>query len=127
MLKRNYDGYRFAEEGSEIYNPWSLLNALSESKIGNYWNDTGMSTIIAESLKRVGADLRKTFDSYCKEDDLKGLDLQNPKPHALLYQTGYLTIKDARPFHADSRKIFKIGVNFSSETRCIESWKIEEV
>ncbi|MDE5790961.1 MAG: ATP-binding protein [Muribaculaceae bacterium] len=32
----------------------------------------------------------------------------------------------ARPFHTDSRKIFKIGVNFSSETRCIEGWRIEE-
>ncbi|MDE5789707.1 MAG: ATP-binding protein [Muribaculaceae bacterium] len=93
MLKRNYDGYRFAEEGSEIYNPWSLLNAMQESKIGNYWNDTGMPTLVAESLKRVGADLEKTFDSLCEDDDLKGLDLLNPNPRALLYQTGYLTIK----------------------------------
>ena len=93
LLKKNYDGYRFAEDGSEIYNPWSLLNAMFESKIGNYWNETGMPTIIAESLKRVGADLKNIFDSYCKDSDLKGLDLLNPNPVALLYQTGYLTIK----------------------------------
>ncbi|MDE6682401.1 MAG: ATP-binding protein, partial [Muribaculaceae bacterium] len=94
LLKRNYDGYRFAEEGSEIYNPWSLLNAMNESRIGNYWNETGMPTIIAESLKRVEADLEDTFNYLCKAEDLKGLDLLNPEPTALLYQTGYLTIKN---------------------------------
>ncbi|MDE7414439.1 MAG: ATP-binding protein, partial [Muribaculaceae bacterium] len=93
MLKRNYDGYRFAAEGSEIYNPWSLLNAMEKSEIENYWNDTGLPTIVAESLKRIDADLEETFNSYCESSDLKGLDLLNPEPTALLYQTGYLTIK----------------------------------
>ncbi len=92
-LKENYDGYRFAIDGSDIYNPWSLLNCLNKKKIGNYWNDTGMPTIVAQTLKRVHADLMSMFDSYCTEEDLKGLDLLTPQPLALLYQTGYLTIK----------------------------------
>ncbi|MDE6668083.1 MAG: ATP-binding protein [Muribaculaceae bacterium] len=93
LLKENYDGYRFAERGSDIYNPWSLLNAMDTSKIDNYWNETGVPTITIEALKRVNADLEKTFDSYCSSSDLKGLDLLDPNPRALLYQTGYLTIK----------------------------------
>ncbi|MDE7442350.1 MAG: ATP-binding protein, partial [Muribaculaceae bacterium] len=93
LLKRNYDGYRFAEEGSEIYNPWSVLNAMEKSAVKNYWNETGMPTILAEALKRVDADLKSMFNSNVQEDDLKGLDLLNPNPTALLYQTGYLTIK----------------------------------
>ena len=97
MLKRNYDGYRFAKNGSEIYNPWSLLNAMADSEIGNYWNDTGMPTLVAETLKRVHANLQEIFDSYCTDDDLKGLDLLSPQPLALLYQTGYLTIKSYHP------------------------------
>ncbi|MDE5790459.1 MAG: ATP-binding protein [Muribaculaceae bacterium] len=96
-LKRNYDGYRFASEGSDIYNPWSLLNALSKSHIGNYWNETGMPTLLAESLKKVKADLESMFNRNVREDDLKGLDLLNPDPVALLYQTGYLTIKKYKP------------------------------
>lgn len=92
-LKRNYDGYRFAKSGSEIYNPWSLLNCLSRRKIDDYWNDTGIPTLLAETLKRVHADLKTIFDVYCTENDLKGLDLLTPQPLALLYQTGYLTIK----------------------------------
>ncbi len=93
-LRKNYDGYRFAEEGSDIYNPWSLFNCLDQSKIDNYWNDTGLPTIIREALQRVDANLEEAFDLYCTSDDLKGLDLLNPDPTALMYQTGYLTIKD---------------------------------
>ncbi len=93
-LKRNYDGYRFSKNGSDIYNPWSLLNAMKDSEISNSWNDTGMPTIVAKTLKRVNANLEEVFDTYCSEDDLKGLDLLTPQPLALLYQTGYLTIKE---------------------------------
>lgn len=106
QLKRNYDGYRFAERGSEIYNPWSLLNAMTYSKITNYWNDTGLPRLVAETLKRVHADLKSIFDSYCTEDDLKGLDLLSPQPLALLYQTGYLTIKSYHP----KIKRYRLGI-----------------
>lgn len=93
MLKSTYDGYRFAPKGSDMYNPWSLLNALSNKRIRNYWNETGMPTLVAESLKIINADLQQVFNTVCPEDYLVGLDLLNPAPTALLYQTGYLTIK----------------------------------
>lgn len=93
QLKSYYDGYRFAEEGSEIYNPWSVLKAMFESRLGYYWNDTGVPEIVAQSLKRMGGDLEQYFDVRCEEGEMKGLDLLNPRPTALMYQTGYLTIK----------------------------------
>lgn len=96
-MKKNYDGYRFSADGSDIYNPWSVLNCLDDSEIDDYWNETGMPTVIAESLKRVNSNLEKTFDTICPVRDLKGLDLMNPDPVALLYQTGYLTIKEYYP------------------------------
>lgn len=103
LLKKQYDGYRFARTGSEIYNPWSLLNCLRDRDLANYWNETGMPTLIAQSIKKVNIDLEEIFDTYCSEDELKGLDLLDPNPVALLYQTGYLTIKDydraTRTFH----------------------------
>lgn len=97
LLKKSYDGYRFAFRGSEIYNPWLLLNAMNDSKIDDYWNETGTPTLLAEVLKRVNADLEKTFSTYCTESDLKGQDLLDPNPIALLYQTGYLTLKSYHP------------------------------
>lgn len=106
QLKRNYDGYRFAEKGSDIYNPWSLLSAMHNSRITNYWNDTGLPRLLAETLKRVNADLERIFDTYCTDDDLKGLDLLSPQPLALLYQTGYLTIKSYHP----KIKRYRLGI-----------------
>ena len=96
-LKRNYDGYRFAPKGSDIYNPWSLLNAMDTSRIGNFWNQTGMPTIIAESLHNIDADLEKILNARCRLDVLSGLDLSSVNPLALLYQTGYLTLKNYTP------------------------------
>lgn len=93
-LKRNYDGYKFSKNGNEIYNPWSLLNCLDKHDISNYWNQTGTPSLLAESLKKLNVNLQNIFNSYCTEDDLRGLDLANPQPLALLYQTGYLTIKN---------------------------------
>lgn len=102
-LKTNYDGYRFAKRGSDIYNPWSLLNALDESTIANFWNYTGFPSLIAEALKRVDANLENLFESYCSESELRGFDILNPDPKALLYQTGYLTIKEYIPEIASYR------------------------
>lgn len=93
-LKMNYDGYRFAKKGSDIYNPWSLLNALKESRIGAYWNATGSASIVAETLRDANVDIHRILNADWDVDDLAGLDLLNVDPTALLYQTGYLTISD---------------------------------
>lgn len=106
LLKKSYDGYRFALRGSEIYNPWSLLNAMNDSKIEDYWNETGTPTLLAEVLKNIDADLERTFNTYCTESDLKGLDLTDPNPIALLYQTGYLTLKS---YHQKIKR-YRLGI-----------------
>ncbi len=94
LLKENYDGYRFAKCGSEIYNPWSVLNALADKSISNFWSRTGDPSIIAAALKNLDVDLEKTLNSRFRFRILEGMDLKNVDPTALLYQTGYLTIKD---------------------------------
>ncbi|MDE6523298.1 MAG: ATP-binding protein [Muribaculaceae bacterium] len=91
-LKKNYDGYRFAKKGSEIYNPWSVLNAMSESRIGDFWNATGAATVIAKALYGADVNVEKILNAKWKLNRLSGLDLRNADPTALLYQTGYLTI-----------------------------------
>ncbi|MDE6741275.1 MAG: ATP-binding protein [Muribaculaceae bacterium] len=104
LLKKNYDGYRFTPEGSDIYNPWSVLNAMSESRIGGYWNATGAATVIAEALRDADIDIEYTLNATWDLADLAGLDLLNADPTALLYQTGYLTIADY-DFESDSVKL----------------------
>lgn len=94
LLKKNYDGYRFSKKGSDIYNPWSVLNAMQDKDISNYWGRSGKATLIAEALKNVDADLEGMMSAIVPSSALEGLDLKSANPIALLYQTGYLTIKD---------------------------------
>lgn len=103
LLKENYDGYRFSKNGSEMYNPWSVLSAMQKREIANYWNDTGFPTLIAEMLENTDQDLEGVFNSECGVDELKGLDLRSTRPLALLYQTGYLTIKGYDPDYQEYR------------------------
>ncbi|MDE6740726.1 MAG: AAA family ATPase, partial [Muribaculaceae bacterium] len=91
-LKKNYDGYRFARNGSGIYNPWSVLNAMDEARIGTFWIATGASSVIAEALRGAEVNVEKILNARWKIDRLAGLDIRNADPTALLYQTGYLTI-----------------------------------
>lgn len=106
QLKKNYDGYRFAREGSEMYNPWSVLNAMSSMMIEDFWNDTGWPSLIAETLKRVNVDLSKFFHVKVRQSELGGLDLESANPVALLYQTGYLTIKS----YDTQRQRYTLGI-----------------
>lgn len=116
-LKLNYDGYRFSRGGSDIYNPWSVLNAMRESAIHDYWAETGKPTIVVEAMRDRNVDLEKILNTDCTLDQLKGLDLNNIDPLPLLYQTGYLTIKaydrDTKLYHLGvpnrevSRNLFK--------------------
>lgn len=106
MLKSNYDGYRFTKKGSEIYNPWSVLNCLSKKQISNYWGMTGKPTLIAEAMYRFNEDIESLLNTQCDESTLLGFDLKNSSPLAMLFQTGYLTIKGYDP----STQLFSLGV-----------------
>lgn len=105
-LKNNYDGYRFAKKGSDIYNPWSVLSCLSKREISNYWGQTGKPTLIAEAIRNFDDDIEGLLNTKCDEITLHGFDLRNVSPLAMLYQTGYLTIKD----YDRETQLFTLGV-----------------
>ena len=96
-LKENYDGYHFTWPSSDIYNPFSLLTALSKGKISSYWFDSGTPTYLIEMLdkyhvepQQIGARkvLAESFDAPTE----RMLDIT-----PLLYQSGYVTIKGYSP------------------------------
>ncbi|MDE6522708.1 MAG: AAA family ATPase, partial [Muribaculaceae bacterium] len=105
-LKKNYDGYRFAVNGSDIYNPWSLLNAMVEKRASNYWSRTGKPTLVAEAMYKFDEDIESLLNTQCDEITLNGFDLRSASPVPLLFQTGYLTIKN---YDRDTR-LFTLGV-----------------
>lgn len=106
-LKLNYDGYRFAKNGSEIYNPWSLLNAFKAMEISNYWNMTGIPTLLAEMLRYKKVDLKSYLSEIkCSLTQLNGMTFETADPIALMIQTGYLTIKGFDP----RRQRYTLGI-----------------
>lgn len=106
LLKQNYDGYKFARKGSEIYNPWSVLCCMEKRHIGSYWVRTGLPKIVAESLRFTDADIESIVNTECTLEMLQSLDLKTLDPLALLYQTGYLTIKS----YDREARLYQLGI-----------------
>ncbi|MBD5208104.1 MAG: AAA family ATPase [Bacteroidales bacterium] len=92
-LKRWYDGYHFSKKSPDIYNPFSLLQVFASRDYSNYWIASGNSSLLAEQLKRTDSDLNSVLNAVCGQTALEGLDIDSISPLALLYQTGYITIK----------------------------------
>ena len=95
LLKDNYDGYHFSEESEDIYNPFSLMKALAAQRIGSYWFESGTPTFLFERLKQNPID-ETTLDSMplIPESDFDVSPEISDNSLPMLYQTGYLTIKE---------------------------------
>ncbi|MDR2440573.1 MAG: ATP-binding protein [Planctomycetaceae bacterium] len=95
LLKKHYDGYRFAKRSEDMYNPFSLLNTFFNCDFGNYWFSTGTPTFLAKMLQDGDfeiPDLENNIHVSVSEITNYKAGMNNPIP--ILYQTGYLTIKD---------------------------------
>ena len=98
-LARFYDGYHFSMKSVGIYNPFSLLSTLDAKIFTEYWYATGTPTFLTVALKQTGKDISELIANEVEVDitDLSQVDSYRVNPIPLLYQTGYLTIKDANP------------------------------
>ena len=100
-LKAQYDGYRFSDEEAEgIYNPFSLLNALSDKSIKDYWFETATPLLLVKVIEQTSFDLSSISDLHTSATFLANSDSIFDNPVPLLFQTGYLTIKD---YNTDGR------------------------
>lgn len=93
LLKKSYDGYHFTSNCPDIYNPFSLFCAFEREKIGNYWFATGTPTFLMEKLRNSNTYLPALFHSEVDTTQLADIDSYSSSTIALLFQTGYLTIK----------------------------------
>lgn len=92
-LRRQYDGYHFCENGVGVYNPFSLLNTFDENKFSDYWFRSGTPTFLVKVLQQNNYDLSDIEGKKASEAALSSTYTDKISPVALLYQTGYLTIK----------------------------------
>lgn len=93
-LKAQYDGYHFSDQMTDIYNPFSLLNAFSTQRISDYWFKSGTPTYLIRLLSHSNENMNDiTGKFYAPKEfiDYKA-DVEQPLP--MIYQSGYLTIKE---------------------------------
>ena len=94
MLKRNYDGYHFCEEMTDIYNPFSLLNAFAQLNIRDFWFASGSPEYLLRLLAQSDENLDELTGKYYMPREFVDYKATVEKPLPMIYQSGYLTIKD---------------------------------
>lgn len=104
-LKRQYDGYHFSECSEHIYNPFSLINAFAQRKYSNFWFSTGTPTFLIELLVKMNFNIRYLESMEVKEEDFDKATDRLADPVPVLYQSGYLTIKEYDPLF----RIYTLG------------------
>ena len=106
-MKSTYDGYCFSSKMVGVYNPYSMLRAFNKKQFGSYWFETGTPTFLLKRIKRMNFDVKHFSDGTLSitERSISDYRADNNDPVPLLYQTGYLTIKD----YNRNRDSYKIG------------------
>ena len=105
-LRKRYDGYLFAQEGENVYNPFSLLNTFASRVLKDYWYATGTPDFLVKYLKEAHYFI-PDLEGGVRLDDY-GLDKHRADAHdpiPILFQTGYLTIKE----YIAGRNYYRLG------------------
>ncbi len=93
-LKEYYDGYHFSKASPDIFNPFSLLNCFAKRELGSYWFASGTPTYLINMMRKFDtlptAIVRVEAEESEFDAPTEGLTTIMP----LLYQSGYITIKD---------------------------------
>lgn len=104
-LKKRYDGYHFVEYGTGVYNPFSLLSTFRANKFGSFWFETGTPTFLVQLLQRENFYLPDLTQQQVSADMLNSIDAMDRNPIPVIYQSGYLTIKD----YDEEFKVYTLG------------------
>ncbi len=93
-LKYWYNGYRFSEENIYVYNPFSVLYSLNDTKLINYWFTSGTPTFLIHLVSNQYYSLETLDQVEISVNNLDNFDIEDIDLVTLLFQTGYLTISD---------------------------------
>lgn len=93
-LKQHYDGYHFSENLTDIYNPFSILNALYSRNISDYWTTNGIPLYLVRLINNFHGDINELINKYYLPNEFINYKADTEYPLPMIYQSGYLTIKD---------------------------------
>ncbi|MGF7110296.1 hypothetical protein J2Z29_002871 [Treponema pedis] len=105
-LKKTYDGYLFCQKTISVYNPFSILSVLSGKLFKHYWFKTGTPTFLVDYLKE-GHYYIPDLDGGIElnEASLETYRAEAKEPLPILFQAGYLTIKE----YIDEAGLYRLG------------------
>ncbi len=95
-LTFHYDGYRFSKGEATVYNPFSILQAFQHQDFGHYWFETATPTFLVNLLREKNYRVPELENLQVTESMFSTFDIDRLKTEALLFQTGYVTIKDVQ-------------------------------
>ncbi len=93
-LKENYDGYHFSPVSPDVFNPYSLLKCFDEKNFGAYWFASGTPTYLINMMKKFEVLPSDISRVEADESEFDAPTENMPTIMPLLYQSGYITIKD---------------------------------
>ena len=93
-LKQHYDGYYFGEKMQDIYNPFSILNAFDSKRIRDFWFSTGTPTYLIRLMNHFHEGIDQLTGRFYSLDEFINYKADVEYPLPMIYQSGYLTIKD---------------------------------
>ena len=93
-LKGQYDGYHFSDSLTDVYNPFSLLNAFNKKSIRDYWFSSGTPTYLIRLLAHFKENMNELTGRYYSPEEFIDYKADVERPLPMIYQSGYLTIKD---------------------------------
>ena len=94
VLQRQYDGYHFAWPSPDLFNPFSLLQAFNKRKVDSYWFTSGTPTYLIEMMRKFHTLPSEITSMEGSSDDFDVPTETMTTIMPLLYQSGYITIKD---------------------------------
>ena len=93
-LKAQYDGYHFSKRMTDIFNPFSMLNCFKQTSIEDYWFKSGTPTYLVRLLSHTQEQLNDMVGQYYFPEEFVDYKATVEQPLPMIYQSGYLTIKD---------------------------------
>jgi hypothetical protein len=93
-LKDSYNGYRFTKEPQTVYNPFCLLKHFDSGDFHKFWFETATPSYLINLLDSQRIDILNIKDFSVRTDEFKKYDSDNMDAVPVLYQSGYLTVKD---------------------------------
>ena len=137
-FKRHYDGYHFSEGMTDIYNPFSVLNAFDSQRIRDYWFASGTPTYLIRLMNHFHEGIDQLTGKYYSLDEFVNYKADTEYPLPMIYQSGYLSIKDydkdSNLFLLDfpnnevkSGFLAMVAANYLQCKMPLESWMVKAV